>query len=138
MKILFIFSYEDCHILMNAQSSVFNSVTCIELGFLESGLSTTAPPKSVSHPSAAIHHTRPLPTFVHLSLPLSLPLPPLLLSNIIWPVFGFSHFPPHSHPTPHSAQQRPCLGPREQRLFPSWKVRRVYNCKYTLLYIIFS
>ena len=114
VKILYIFCCENCHTLMKAEPSVFISVTCIKPGFLESSLSPTEHPKSVSHLSAGIRHALPsLYSFIHiLSLSLSLflssclclwislssPLLFFLLENNL----AYSWLLPFSSPLPHT------------------------------------
>lgn len=119
MKILHILSCKNCHIPMNAESSVFNSVTCTKLGLLEPSLSTMASPKTASHLSSYSSYSPPPHIYSFFSL--SLPLP---LNLSVLPPLASSWLLPFSPlPTPHLIRYKrgPCLRPREQRIFPPWE-----------------
>lgn len=99
MKILYILSCKNYHILMNAESSVFNSVTCIKLGLLEPSLSTIAAPKSASYLRSYSSYSPPPHIYSFFSLSLQRPLN-FLSSPLLWPLLGFCHSP---HFLPHTS-----------------------------------
>lgn len=148
--ILYIFSCENCHTLMNAEPCVQ------QCNLHKSGLPGVQPEhcgasKVCPHLLAAVHCTHPspylfTPSSISPSLAASaleslcLPLSPPFQYRVIWPIFWSLPFssPLHTTHTSFSTTEPLSQAKREQRIFPPWKARGAYNCRYSLLYIIFS